>query len=512
MKTLKRNQTKPKTTEKNNFLDTLSNAINETGDIDNIIETVNLKKGRSSFAIFVAENFKKEKSKDNNIKLGSVMKKSSEKWSKLGKNEKEKYEKISEEEKEKYKQDLKIIKHYFFSDYSKYGSSAYKIFLNERLKIGFEKDEDIKTTKKKAFEEWNNMSSEEKKEWKKKKKENDTWWEKSKNLRNITAYAVFIQKCFEESKEKKEELPKLKALSKIWSLLSNKEKNKYYDYANEINEERRKRRDLFEIVNGIRPKRPAGAYKIFLTEKAKEGFFKGKINVYKEGRKLWENLSEDDKKLYLKKAKKIKLCYIYRKLLYKKNIKNLLPKKPPSAFNCFVTSLKGTNLPDGKKFLELAKEKWANVSDKEKEKFEEIAEKEKKKYEKKMKDFENKIFDEPKKPKSAFILFLMEKINDNKNVNKNLTLAESVQEFGKEWKELNEKKKEIFNKRSEKDKKRFKAQMKEFKEKGFYSNKRNTLNNTQSSYRSSQRTLSEKKRSQRKEKSKSKSQRKSCKK
>ena len=98
MKTLKRNQTKPKTTEKNNFLDTLSNAINETGDIDNIIETVNLKKGRSSFAIFVAENFKKEKSKDNNIKLGSVMKKSSEKWSKLGKNEKEKYEKISEEE------------------------------------------------------------------------------------------------------------------------------------------------------------------------------------------------------------------------------------------------------------------------------------------------------------------------------------------------------------------------------------------------------------------------------
>ena len=128
MKTLKRNQTKPKTTEKNNFLDTVSNAINETGDIDNIIETVNLKKGRSSFAIFVAENFKKEKSKDNNIKLGSVMKKSSEKWSKLGKNEKEKYEKISEEEKEKYKQDLKIIKHYFFSDYSKYGSSAYKIF------------------------------------------------------------------------------------------------------------------------------------------------------------------------------------------------------------------------------------------------------------------------------------------------------------------------------------------------------------------------------------------------
>jgi hypothetical protein len=178
-----------------------------------------LKRGRSSFQIFLAENYKKEKSKDNNAKLGSVIKKSSDKWSKLVKSEKEKSEKLSKEETEKYIQELKIIKYYFFSEYNKYGSTAYRIFLNERLKSGFEKDEDVKTTKKKAIEDWNKMSVEEKNEWKKKKKENDTWWEKSKNLRTITPYAVFIQKSFEEAKEKNENLPKFNALSKKWSHL-----------------------------------------------------------------------------------------------------------------------------------------------------------------------------------------------------------------------------------------------------------------------------------------------------
>ena len=48
-----------------------------------------------------------------------------------------------------------------------------------------------------------------------------------------------------------------------------------------------------------------------------------------------DNLSEDDKNSYLKKAKKIKLCYIYRRLLYRKNIKNLLHKKPPNVFNLY---------------------------------------------------------------------------------------------------------------------------------------------------------------------------------
>ena len=509
MKIQKKNQTKTKASDKNNFLTTLSSAITETADIDSIIETVELKKGRSGFQIFLAENFKKEKTKDKNVNLGSIIKKISEKWSKLLKNEKEKYEKLSEEEKEKYKQDLNIIKHYFFSEFHKYGSSAYRIFLNERLKTGFEKDENVKETKQKAMEDWKKMTQEEKSEWKKKKKENDTWWEKAKSLKNVSPYAVFVQKNIEEAKDKDENIPPFKALAKIWSHLSNKEKNKYYDYANEINEERKKRRDLYEIVHGIRPKRPAGAYKIFLSEKAKEGLFKGKVNVYKEGRKLWENLNEDDKNSYLRKARRIKLCYLYRKILYKKNIKHLLPKKPSSAYSCFLNSIKGIDIPEGKTFLEIAREKWEKIPKKEREKFEQKALEEKVKYEKKMKKLENKVFDEPKKPKSSFSFFLMEKISEIKSQDKNLTFIEVSRKVGKEWKDLSAKQKEKYIKKNEKDKERFRIQMKEFIEKGFYSNIIRTENGDLNSTRINQKSLSEKKKS---EKSRNKSQRKSAKK
>ena len=69
----------------------------------------------------------------------SIVKKIREKWWKLLISKKEKYEKKSEEEKEKYKHDLETIKHYIFSEYNQYGTTAYRIFLNERLKQALEK-------------------------------------------------------------------------------------------------------------------------------------------------------------------------------------------------------------------------------------------------------------------------------------------------------------------------------------------------------------------------------------
>ena len=468
MKATKKNQNKNKNEEQKSFISTLTNAIKETEDLDNILETITLKRPRPSFSIFICENYENERLKDEKLNMVSIVKKLGEKWSKLLKSEKEKYEKKSEEEKEKYKHDLETIKHYFFSEYNQYGTTAYRLFLNERLKQAFGKDEDIKTTKKKAMEDWKKLSKEEKKEWNLKKKENDTWWEKAKQLRCITPYAVFIQKHIEDCKNKKQEIPNFKEISKVWSHLSNKEKNKYYEYSNEMNEEWKKRRDFFEIIHGIRPKRPAGAYKIFLSEKAKEGCFKGKVNIFKEGKKLWENLSEDVKNSYLKKARKIKLCYIYRRLLYRKNIKNLLPKKPPNAFNLFFISLKGITVPKGKRFYEIVNEKWKNISQKEKKSFEEKAEIERKKYEEKMKKFENRIFDEPKKPKGPFPYFLTEKMAEIKKENKNLNFKEIIHKCAETWKDLEEKKKEKYYKLSEKDRERYNAQNEQFNEFGYY--------------------------------------------
>ena len=52
------------------------------------------------------------------------------------------------------------------------------------------------------------------------------------------------------------------------------------------------------MVNGIKPKKPAGAFRVFLQEKAKEKV----LHSLQEGRELWEKLSEEEKEKYLKKA------------------------------------------------------------------------------------------------------------------------------------------------------------------------------------------------------------------
>ena len=88
--------------------------MKETEDLDNILETITLKRTRPTFSIFICNNYQNERLKDEILNMVSIVKKLGEKWSKLLISEKEKYEKKSE--KEKYNYDLEIIKHYFFSE------------------------------------------------------------------------------------------------------------------------------------------------------------------------------------------------------------------------------------------------------------------------------------------------------------------------------------------------------------------------------------------------------------
>ena len=259
------------------------------------------------------------------------------------------------------------MKHYLFS-YIKEGATAYRVFLDKRLSEAFEKDEDPKDAKAKASKEWASMSNEEKQEWKALKKENDTWWEKAKHSKTINAYAVFVQKKAEEYKSKDQPFG-FKDCSKLWKKTSDKEKKKYAKYAEELNEERKKMREYFEISQGIKPKRPMGAFKIFLQQMAKEGKLEGK-NAFKEGRRLWDTLTEEEKESYLKKAHKIKLCYVYKKMLFKQKMKKTMPAKPPTAYNLYVQSMKGKDIPKGKTFLQFVLEKWDKLSQAEKEEFE----------------------------------------------------------------------------------------------------------------------------------------------
>ena len=468
------------------------------------IKDITLKRARNSYTIFLMEQYKKEKEEDPDFKMNIVeyRKKCDKKWKKLSDSEKEKYENLSEKEREKYKNDVEQIRILFF-DQNKEGVTAYRIFLNEKLRNAFENDADPKEVKKEASKEWANMSNEEKNEWKKKKKDNDNWWERCKKTRNVNAYSVFIQRKFEELKKDDENGQiTLKSISKFWNKLSDKEKKKYKDYANEINEERRKAKDIYEITHGIQPARPAGAYKLFLSQVAKEGKLKGKRNPLAEGKKLWDSLDDNEREYYLKISHRVHLCYVYKKMKFKEYQRKLTPIRPLTARSLFFKQLKGTDLPEGSKnFMEFANKKWDDLSEKEKKKYIEKAEEEKEKFEKKKNRNPEKIFNYPQKALSAFNFFIKENAPDMKDENPDLSGGEVIKKLSQDWNEMPEKQKAKYNKKAEKDKKRFLEQQAEFKKNGFYTQ---TKNSTLSS-KKTQKTQSQKKRSQKKSTSPKKS-------
>ena len=104
------------------------------------------------------------------------MNKCASKWSTLSEKEKEKYKKKFEEDKMKYKSDLEKVKHFLFLDYNDIVSrppTAYRLFLNERLREGIEKGLDPKEIRAKASRDWKLMNPEDKQTYEERKKAND---------------------------------------------------------------------------------------------------------------------------------------------------------------------------------------------------------------------------------------------------------------------------------------------------------------------------------------------------
>ena len=407
-------------------------------DLDYLITQITLKKKRSAFNIYISEKYDEIKKKNPNFISSQIFEILNKTWrEKVSKEEKEKYKNLANEEKKIYEKDIEIMRQYYNNISSKEKSTAYITFLNSRLNEGIKNEEEPKNIKLKAIKDWSKMSKEEKLKWQNKKDNNDNWWERAKSLKNIKK-------------------------------MSKNKKKIYEAYADEMNEERKNMREIYEIINGIQPKKPAGAYKIFLSEKIKEGELKGK-NIYKDGKKMWNELPENEKEEYLKKAKKIKLCYIYKKMLYKKNNRKILPPKPKNAYNYFIASLKGIKPKNGENFFQMTRRLWNKMDEDKKQKFNDLAEEDIRKYEMKMVKFEDKIYDIPERAKGAFQMFIMDKFPLLKEKNKDLPTYVIFSMISDEWKELNDDDKKIYEKMAIQDKERFLIQNEEFKENGYYS-------------------------------------------
>jgi len=464
MTSINRNKSKSKKSKDNS-----RSQIDSDEKIDQIMKDITLKKPRNAYTQFVLNEVETIKSKDKDIKIDiqSLSSSCAEKWKKMKDADKRKYAKIFEEEKVKYKSDIELVRHYLFKDYNDTvhrAPTAYRIYLNEKLRDGFEQGSDPKEVKKEATTTWMRMSEEEKKVYMDKKKENDNWFQKAEKIKKVTPIALFIQKTIEEAKEKHKDPPTFKEIAPAWKKLSKNEKKSYEKYAQELNEEKEKLQDIYEIVHGVKPKRPAGAFKIFLQEKAKNN----EIKSLSDGHNLWKNLSEDEKEEYLTKSHRCQLAYKYKKMIYNKKIKKLVPRKPKGALHQFLKEKKGQKPASGENWLKYWRTVFSNLSDEQKKKYEEKANKAIEKYEKQMVQFQDKIFDMPKKPYSGFTLYVSDRMPDLKKEKPNQPVQSLLKIIAKEWVAGKNVDQNSYNKKAEKDKTRFKKQLEEFQKLGYY--------------------------------------------
>ena len=437
--------------------------------LDEALENITLKRPRNPYTYFCLEEV--EKFKKNNKGKKIVLKNFSgdcaAKWKELGKKEKEKYLNKFEEDKMRYKKDVELVRHHLFMDYNDVvhrPPTAYRLFLNERLREGFEKNEDPKVVQKQASEEWRKMSLDDKAEYLAKKKDNDTWFEKAKKTRKVNPLTMFVQKAIEVAKKNNEELPKLAELAKAWKGLKASEKKKYEDYAKALNEERERVQNVYELVHGIKPKRPAGAFRVFLQEKAKAK----ELHSIMEGKELWNKLSEDEKETYLKKAHTLRLAYKYKKMIYNKKIRKILPKKPATAFGHFLKEKKGIKIPEGVKAVAYWYEIYEKLPKDKIKKYENKAAADRERYNKKMEEYKNYVFDMPKRPLTAFSLFVKDRLPDLKKENDKTPMPKLIKIAAKEWQSEDGVSQAKYEKKAEYDKKRFKKQLKDFETLGYY--------------------------------------------
>ena len=380
-------------------------------DIEKITKKVTMRRPLSAYMWYAVERYNKDKKTESKIKMIEKAKIYGNDWKDLSEAKQKPYKDRAAEDKKRYMNDYLIVKSILAQDYDTEGATAYRLFVNDKIRQAVMKggEVDEKEIKKQAREEWDEMDKNQKRPWNQLKKQNDEFWQNATSSRGINAYALFCKKQIDAAREKDEEINYLKC-KKMWEKMSKDEKEELEEEVNSIKMERKRAMELRQAAYGVKPTRPAGAFGQFISDKSKEG----DKTTLKERLSEWKKLSPAQKKPYEEKYRQAKLVYLYKKKLYNDKRRTCLPKKAKSPYIFFVKSLKGKELPEGvDNFGEYAAEKWKKLDKKQKEHFEELAEQDKEKVEKfnEKNHPENRIYDKPKKPVNGFMTY----INENRS-------------------------------------------------------------------------------------------------
>ena len=132
---------------------------------------------------------------------------------------------MKEKEKNRYNYEIETIRHYLFRDYNEAIQSsvtAFRLFENERMMEGFEKNLNPNDIKEEVREEWKKMDIQEKRIYLDRKKENDNFFEKVKKNKKVNGITMYIQKVIEMAQKKDQKEPSLEEISDSWKKLPKK--------------------------------------------------------------------------------------------------------------------------------------------------------------------------------------------------------------------------------------------------------------------------------------------------
>jgi len=240
----------------------LTQGASSMADFEENILDIDIKKPRSSFNFYILDMREKHKLKGSITLMSSEF---AEKYKALSSTELLKYEKMAEEDRKRYESHMALVKKYVLEKPFKEKATAYSIFIDEKLREARENnEEDLKEVKKKFKSEWeDNMTSEEKNVYKEKlEKHCEFYDELKKSNRPPNAYALFAKDQLSKARENNKTLT-LKDVAPIWAKSSNAVKERYAVYAQEVAEEARKHRNIYELAYGIKPKLPISAFRFY---------------------------------------------------------------------------------------------------------------------------------------------------------------------------------------------------------------------------------------------------------
>lgn len=429
---------------------------NENDFFDNILD-INIKKPGSAYNYFTREYIVK-----NKCALGEASKVCSAKWEKMSTKEKEKYDLIVEEEMERYNKHYELVKKYLLdikkiepqvSPYMAYKQSYVYDAINKE-------DRDPQEARKSAKQAWEDLSEKSRQKWIDAFEANKEFLEELKNFKpgKVNAYSMFVK-----DKVANEGMNFKKAAS-AWENATDKQKKKYEKYAEVENKERKHKVNLWEVLNGVKPKRPVGAFRHYFRELSEAGALEGVTGVITEVSKRYKALPDNEKEKYEKLAKQEMLEYTIKLGEYKKFISQRFGRAP-SAMNLYVQDKSpdyaDKDLEPGELF-KLLNEKWKNESESVKEKYEKRAEEEKAKYKEHVDGILSR--NPPKKNKNAYNIYIAENSHIFKEKNPKMVQSEIFSLCSEKWSKLTEKEKAPYEEKAELDKERYEKEIKEYEE------------------------------------------------